>query len=393
MSQWGHDFRPDYKALGAVRQQFPGVPLMALTATATHNVILDVKHNLGMAGCEVFSQSFNRPNLCYEVISKEKQYIASIISLIKGSYSGQTGIVYVLSRKSTEKIAAELIDAGIAAHHYHAAMEARDKSRVQQRWQSGRIKVVVATIAFGMGIDKPDVRFVIHASIPKSLEGYYQETGRAGRDGKPSNCYLYFTYGDLSILRKMIKEGEGNKAQKDRQFEMLNRMVEFAEEQEECRRVNILRYFGEQFDKEDCQKTCDNCRAGATFHTKDYSQYAIAAIETLQKEGELTVAQCADILLGRGSRNVPKGLWYGCAKGLKRPEVTRLLHKLLALGALTDVHRVMNKNVGFPIMYLAPARGATQYLSGKVKLMMVSEVGAKSARPAATTASTSGERA
>lgn len=360
VSQWGHDFRPDYKALGEVRSQFAGVPVMALTATATENVKVDVIHNLGIVNCEVLTQSFNRPNLTYEVRSKgkAKDLLESIANTIKTVYNNQSGIIYCLSRKNCESIAESLrILHNIEAHHYHAGMDPAEKNTVQREWQAGKYNVIVATIAFGMGIDKPDVRFVIHHTIPKSLEGYYQETGRAGRDGKRSGCYLYYGYQDTSALKRMIDDGEGSWDQKERQRQMLRTVVGFCENKSDCRRVQVLSYFNEPFKSEDCNGACDNCNSKSCFESKDFSSYAIVAIALVERIGHknVTLLHCVDVLRGSktkkiydlGHNNLKE---YGAASDLERGDVERLFYRLLSEDALAEKN-VVNKG-GFASNYL-----------------------------------------
>ena len=359
VSQWGHDFRPDYKALGAIRPRFPGVPLIALTATATQIVKTDIKSGLGMGKCKQLSQSFNRPNLYYEVRSKrgrsKKAVFDDMVNLIQSTYDGQTGIIYTLSRDKTEDVANQLRERKIRASHFHAAMRPEEKISVQQAWQAGKCQVVVATIAFGMGIDKPDVRFVVHMDLPKSLEGYYQETGRAGRDGKRSGCYLYFGYQDLSVLKRFINDSEGTVEVKQRQRSMLFRMVNFCTNEGECRRVQLLSYFGESFKRADCSYTCDTCNSDATFETRDVTSMAKAAV-TITKtiaQSKATMIQCVDILHGSKCAKYPDAQeieGFGAAKDLPRGEVEHLFHGLLVDDVLDEYHVV--NGAGFATQYI-----------------------------------------
>ncbi|PNY22659.1 ATP-dependent DNA helicase hus2/rqh1 [Tolypocladium capitatum] len=377
VSQWGHDFRPDYKTLGQVRIKFPEVPVMALTATATQNVIVDIRHNLRMTNCQTFSQSFNRPNLYYEVRPKASNSDATekIAALINSRYRNVTGIVYTISRKQSEDVAGKLSDQGIAARHYHAGIDPQEKVDVQAAWQKGTVKVVVATIAFGMGIDKPDVRFVVHHGIPKSLEGYYQETGRAGRDGKPSDCILFYGKGDIRVLKRLIADGEGNDEQKERQMVMLNRVTAFCDNKSDCRRTEILRYFGEDFTPSQCHKLCDNCKAGLVFEQQDFSEYAISAIKVVQKQRRLTANQCADILLGKRyppheQQNSEEQ--FGVARGLKKHEVVRVIDRLSAEKAFNEDNVVGNYGAAIQYLLIGPAAGL--FLAKQRKLMLTIQV-------------------
>jgi bloom syndrome protein len=370
VSQWGHDFRPDYKQLGEFRRRFPGVPVMALTATATENVKLDVIHNLGMKHCEEYKQSFNRPNLHYHVLRKEKGVLNDIARLIQDKYSERCGIIYCYSRKACENVAAALREKhDIEASHYHAGMASEEKKQIQRDWQEGKCHVIVATIAFGMGIDKPDVRFVIHHTMPKSLEGYYQETGRAGRDGLVSGCYLFYSYGDTNSMKRQIQDGDGNQEQKARQYRMLNDVVAFCDNKADCRRVQVLRYFNEGFLARDCRNTCDNCNSKATFVEQDFSDLAAAACQLVcriaqKKDSKLTMRQCIDLLRGHKSKGMNESFTrfegVGVARGVELGEVERLLHRLVADGALREYNEI-NK-AGFPLEYLTVSNYRFRFL-------------------------------
>ncbi|KAF1355724.1 hypothetical protein EJ07DRAFT_131434 [Lizonia empirigonia] len=356
VSQWGHDFRPDYKALGDVVRQFPGIPIIALTATATQLVRADVRSNLGIESGRMFSQSFNRPNLSYEVLPKGKGMVNIFADLIKQRYHRKSGIIYCLSRKNCEDVAKKLTDLGVRAFHYHAGMAADERSDVQKKWQSNEYHVIVATIAFGMGIDKADVRYVIHHTMPKSLEGYYQETGRAGRDGKRSDCFLYYQFADTRMLRKMIDEGEGSREQKQRLHDMLRTVVQYCENKADCRRAQVLGYFSEPFDPANCNSTCDNCRSDASFVTKDLTEYAAMAIKLVSKvhEDNVTMHQCVDAFRGAKSAKLKKsGLedyGWGFGADLDRGDNERIFQSLLESGALKE-KSIVNK-VGFATNYL-----------------------------------------
>lgn len=254
ISEWGHDFRPEYRNLRAIIEKIGRAPIIALTATATDKVKSDIKRTLSIDNAKDFKSSFNRPNLYYEVRPKNKDINKDIIKFIKQN-AGKSGIIYCLSRKSVEELAAVLKANGILAVAYHAGMDAAARSKTQDDFLMEKINVIVATIAFGMGIDKPDVRFVIHYDMPKSLEGYYQETGRAGRDGREGKCIAFYSREDVRKLEKLMEWKPLAEQNIGRQ--LLRATSNYAESTV-CRRKLLLHYFGEEYGKDNCGN-CDNC--------------------------------------------------------------------------------------------------------------------------------------
>ncbi|KAJ6327021.1 hypothetical protein OIU78_013997 [Salix suchowensis] len=253
-SQWGHDFRPDYKSLSILKTQFSNVPVVALTATATQKVQYDVMEMLRIPKCVKFVSTVNRPNLFYTVRSKSsigKVVVDEIAEFIQESYpNSESGIVYCFSRKECEQVAAELRERGIAADYYHADMDVNAREKVHMRWSKNKLQVIVGTVAFGMGINKPDVRFVIHHSLSKSMETYYQESGRAGRDGLPSECVLFYRPADVPRQSSMVfYENSG--------LQNLYDIVRYCQSKRQCRRNAFFRHFAEPL--QDCNGMCNNC--------------------------------------------------------------------------------------------------------------------------------------
>lgn len=299
-SQWGHDFRPDYKLLGILKRQFPNVPLLGLTATATSSVLKDCEKILCVPQPITMSASFNRTNLYYEVRVKDSNYDASIsdiASLIKNRYKDQSGIVYVFSQKDAESVSSALQTSGVLAFPYHSHMEADDKSRVHRKWTANKIQVVVATVAFGMGIDKPDVRFVIHHTISKSIENYYQESGRAGRDDRPADCILYFGFSDIFRISTMVvMENVGQ--------QKLLQIVDYCQNVDRCRRSLMSVHFDEVWDDEGCNQMCDACRHTKDYTTVDITQHAKEVVQILElaasADEKLTPLKLVEAWMGKG---------------------------------------------------------------------------------------------
>src|SRR5712692_6745991 len=244
ISEWGHDFRPEYRELKKLRKHFPDVPIMALTATATERVRKDIVDQLHLDDARCYVASFNRPNLTYRVVPKSSPY-EQVLTLVRAR-PNESGIVYCASRKTADGLAAKLSGNGIKAKPYHAGLEAAERTKHQEMLLRDDVSVITATIAFGMGINKPNVRFVVHHDLPKNIESYYQETGRAGRDGLPSDCVLLFSASDVVKQRRFIEE----KSEHEQRIahEQLRTMIAYAETRE-CRRATLLKYFGEDFVK------------------------------------------------------------------------------------------------------------------------------------------------
>ena len=302
ISEWGHDFRPDYRNLKSLRQTFKGVPVIALTATATEKVREDIVEQLDLHTANRFISGFNRPNLTYTVRPKNHAF-EQLVGLLQ-RHEKESAIIYCFSRKDTENIAAQLVDNGIDAMPYHAGLERDIRRSTQERFIRDEVPVIVATIAFGMGIDKPDVRLVVHYSLPKTLDGYYQETGRAGRDGLPSDCVLFFSLGDKMNQDYFIKQIE-DPTERAQVSEKLDQMVEFCETRK-CRRGFLLRYFGDTWDLENCGG-CDVClgvtgESGEEFDATVIAQQILSAmIRTGERFGANHVV---DVLRGSRAKRV-----------------------------------------------------------------------------------------
>lgn len=397
VSQWGHDFRPDYKKLCVLREKFPQVPMIALTATATPRVRQDILHQLRMKNPKWFMQSFNRPNLKYDLLPKKPKNITSeVIDLINQKFRGQSGIVYCLSRKECDSVAADLKTAGIKAESYHAGLSDGERAGVQRRWiTEDQCKVVCATIAFGMGIDKPDVRFVIHYSLPKSIEGYYQESGRAGRDGMLAVCVLFYSYQDVSRLRRMIESDEtGNYEGKRVHLDNLYRMVQYCENKADCRRSQQMAYFGEIFDRKNCghisSALCNNCSSKEKFQLWDATGAAIDIVKGIfelkskSRYDNYTMIHCIDIFKGSKNSKIVECRhdtcsFYGKSSkyGLDRTDSERLFRHLVIEGILDEeLHVTAMEHTA---CYIKPGKRAQGLLDGSVKVTFHRKHGSKSA--------------
>ena len=356
ISEWGHEFRPDYRNLRQLRQDFPAVPVIALTATATERVREDIIGQLDLQQGQVFLSSFNRANLSYSVQPKASSW-GQLMSLLQQRRS-QSTIIYCFSRQETEDLARDLNARGLSARPYHAGLDPEVRRRTQEDFIRDRVPIIVATIAFGMGIDKPDIRLVVHYSLPRSLEGYYQETGRAGRDGLPSECVLFYSYADKARQDYFINQMEDAVEQRNAR-QKLAMMVEFAQAPS-CRRRLILEYFGEQWPEENCGG-CDVClESRDEFDATEIAQKILSAVvRTGERFGANHIIQ---VLSGSREKRIlelghDRLSVYGIAKDVGRPELREIIGQLQA-------RRLLVRSGGdYPT--LAVTDGGRQLLQGR----------------------------
>ncbi|MEY2881524.1 MAG: ATP-dependent helicase RecQ [Verrucomicrobiota bacterium] len=337
VSEWGHDFRPEYRQLAKLRVALPDVPLMALTATATERVRADVITHLKLRAPEVFVASFNRPNLTYRVTPKDEP-LKQIIEFVR-KREQDSGIIYCASRAAAERVAESLAGRGFSARPYHAGLTAEERARNQEAFLRDDTRIICATIAFGMGINKPNVRWVVHHDLPKNIEGYYQETGRAGRDGLPGDCLLFFSPGDIAKQTHFLDEIT-NKQEQEIARAQLRQIVHYAESAG-CRRAELLEYFGEKFPGDNCG-ACDNClEPRETFDGTIVAQKFLSCVYRIRQNSRFGVGMnhIIEVLTGADTEKITR--WghdrlttYGIGKDLARPAWAAVGRELMRLGFL-----------------------------------------------------------
>jgi ATP-dependent DNA helicase RecQ len=376
VSQWGHDFRPDYLALGDLGEVFPGVPRVALTATATRETHQEITERLHLPNARHFVSSFDRPNIQYRIEAKT-EVRKQLLQFIRSQPAGSAGIVYALSRKSVEQIATFLAGQGIDAIPYHAGLPAEVRASHQSRFLRDDGVVVVATIAFGMGIDKPDVRFVAHVDLPKSVEGYYQETGRAGRDGEASVAWMAYGLGDVVQQRRMIQQGGGDRTLQMRQNQHLDAMLALCETVA-CRRQNLLEYFGQT--SEPCGN-CDTClEPPKTWDGLIAAQKLMSTIVRLDRERgqSFGAGHLIDILRGKSNDRIQRFhhdqlSTYGIGDDLSEQDWRSVIRQLLAMGLLTPKGE-------YNTLAITPASSGV--LRGETPVLLRHDVIGRKSRPA-----------
>jgi RecQ family ATP-dependent DNA helicase len=334
VSNWGHEFRPSYLKLRQLKKIYPGIQIVSFTATATPMVQIDIIKQLSMKRTLIHKQSFVRKNLSYQVRPKTVSVVPDMARLIKSDYTDESGIIYCLSRQNCEDVSEQLCALGLNSHHFHAGMSGNDRKDIQEKWLNDEIQIIVATIAFGLGINKPDVRFVFHYSLPKSIEGYYQETGRAGRDGQPSDCILFYSARDKRMLEYIIKKEEDDSPTDN--LELIEMMSNFCRNQLDCRKKLMSIYLGEYAEfncnMQDTSKpygVCDNCAHKEQVKTIDLNDH-LSGIKTLfEQRAKYNYNNLIDQLIGM--------------TGLSKNNVKRWIDQMVIDGVL-DLKTALTKN-------------------------------------------------